>query len=82
MQAISFYEDDLPSSFLVRQEIDIWKHRWMQVAKENRPVTLAKWLSVVDEVTFLNLFILLKIATTLPVTSCEYEISFSAIRPL
>ena len=50
--------------------------------EEDRPQNLDQTLLRIDELVFPNLFILLKIAATLPVTSCECERSFSIMRRL
>ena len=46
------------------------------------PSTLASAIKECDKTRFPNLFILLKIGCTLPVTSCECERSFSTMRRL
>ena len=50
------------------------------VPKSQRGSTLATAIKESDEGHFPNIFVLLKIACTLPVTSCECERSFSAMR--
>ena len=50
------------------------------VPKSQRGSTLATAIKERDEDHFPNIFVLLKIACTLPVTSCECERSFSAMR--
>lgn len=52
------------------------------VNEDARPQNLAQSLKEIDETSFPNLFVLLKIAETLPVTSCECERSFSVMRRL
>ena len=49
---------------------------------EERPSSCAKAIKVCDKESFPNVFILLQIACTLPVTSCECERSASALRRL
>ena len=49
---------------------------------EERPSSCAKVIKACDKESFPNVFILLQIACTLPVTSCECERSASALRRL
>ena len=76
------FRDDLPAPDLTMCEVSVWKNKWLDVPADERPTTLAGALFVIDEDSFPNLFILLKIAVTLPVTSCECERSFSTLRRL
>ena len=73
---ISEVVDDLPMPHLVSTELDRWKHKFTNVA--DKPNSLAQ----ADETMFPNIFVLLKIGCTLPLTSCECERSFSTIRRL
>ncbi|XP_065650969.1 52 kDa repressor of the inhibitor of the protein kinase-like [Hydra vulgaris] len=59
-----------------------WKRKWSAIKPEDRPNTLAKAIKICDENQYPNLFELLKIGCTLPVTSAECERSFSAMRRL
>ena len=54
--------------------------KWEDLPKSQRGSTLATTIKKCDEDHFLNIFVLPKIACTLPVTSCECERSFSAMR--
>ena len=54
--------------------------KWEIVPKSQRGSTLATAIKECDGDHFPNIFVLLKIAYTLPVTSCECERSFSAMR--
>ena len=73
---VNVYKDDLPNPGLVELEYDIWRQKWMKVDEKERPSSLAETIKATDEKLFPNLFILIKIACTLPVTSCECEIPF------
>ena len=81
-ETIDFYPDDIPDSHLIFQELNLWKHRWNNIKADERPQNLAESLLAIDEITFPNLFVVLQIAATLPVTSCECERSFSIMRRL
>ena len=65
---------------IVDQEITLWLEKWENVTKSQRGSTLATAIKECDEYHFPNIFVLLKIACTLPVTFCECERSFSAMR--
>ena len=75
---IKFYESDLPDKDLVMSELRIYQ----QILKRNPspPMNLNESLLQIDECIFPNVTTLLKIAKTLPVTSCESERSFSSLR--
>jgi len=78
------YEGDLPSPELLEMELTHWKNRYMSMSPDERPSTPAKPIKDCDCdcESFPNIFILLQIACTLPVTSCECERSASALRQL
>ena len=63
-------------------EITRWKVMFQLLPPEDRPDTLAKTMKECDQQRFPNLIVLLRIACTLPVTSCECERSASALRRL
>ncbi|CAH3044631.1 unnamed protein product, partial [Porites lobata] len=74
------YKDDLPSPQLFFAEFEHWK---MKVQARIITADLcAASLKACDPDDFPNLYILLKIAATLPVTSCECERSISKMRRL
>ena len=74
------YKADLINPDIVDQEITLWMKKREDVPKSQRGSTLAKATKECDEDLFSNIFLLLKIACTLPVTSCECERSFSAMK--
>ena len=77
------YRSDLPNPDIVDQELLLWKNKWPLNSAESRPFTLAKSvMQKCDEKRFTNVFVLLKIGCTLPVTCCVCERSFSAMRRL
>ena len=65
---------------IVDQETTLWMKKWEDVLKSQRGSALATAMKECDEDHFPNIFVLLKIACTLSVTSCECERSFSAMR--
>ena len=77
---VDMYRDDLPSPQLCPAE---FRRRRIKYAGEDElPGSCATALKQCDEDEFSNIFTLLKILSTLPVTSCECERSFSAMRRL
>ena len=76
------YSDDLPNPNITDQELRRWKKKWMDVKPDDLPDSLAKSIKVCDKLRFPNIFILIKIGCTLPVTSAECERSFLAMRRL
>ena len=54
----------------------------MAVPEDERPESLASAIKVCDPLKYQDLYTLLKIGCTLPVTSCEYERSISVLRRL
>ena len=76
------YAADLPSPELLHCEMERWKQRYMNHKPEDRPSSPAKAIKDCDRDCFPNVYILLQIACTIPVTSCECERSASALRRL
>ena len=70
---------------LLEQEIFHWKTFWINNEKELPepvPETAAAAIKACDKRTFPNIYILLKLIYTLPVTPCECERTISAMRHL
>lgn len=79
-EVTSFYDSDLPNSALVPTEAWRWRTKWLAQDAESRPSTLQKALKECDEDYFPNINILLRIACTIPVTSCENERANSTLK--
>ena len=77
---IEMYKPDLINPGIVDQELTWWMKNWEDVPKSQRGSTLATAIKDCDEDHLPNIFVLLKIACTLPVTSCECKRSFLAMR--
>ena len=73
--AIQLYSEDLPNADYEEEEFLRWKRRWTFTPERERPQTVASALKKCDASMYPNLFVLLQIAATIPVTSCEYQIS-------
>ena len=76
------YRDDLPSPELMDTELRRWRNRYMAMLPEKGPCSPAKAIKECDATNFPNISVLLTIAFTIPVTSCECERSASAFRRL
>ena len=76
------YAGDLPSPELLQFELEQWKQKYMVISPDKRPLSPAKAIKDCDPDCFPNVYVLLKIACTIPVTSCECERSASALRRL
>jgi len=76
------YKADLPSPHLLSTEFRRWKTKYSSVPLDNRPNTLEGALQSFDKEDFPNIFTLLVIACTLPVTTCETERSNSQLKLL
>jgi len=76
------YNRFLPSPELLNQELARYKSHYLQKATEQRPDSCASAMKDINETLYSNLSVLLRIASTLPVTSCECERSASALRRL
>ena len=76
------YNDDLPSPELFSSELALWKHKFTSNPDGDVPSTCSAAMKMCDELIFPNVFVLLKIACTISVTSCECERNASTIRRL
>ena len=75
------YIDDLPEPGHLPIELKMWEEYW-SMYKGVPPNSLSTLLLVTDKMTFPNIYMSLKIAATIPVTTCEYERSISVLRRL
>ena len=69
--AVAFYENDLPHAVLFPTEYRMWVNKWSQHGPG--PKKLVEVLSACDGASFPNIKVLLQLALTLPITSCESE---------
>ena len=73
--AIELYKGDLPTPEMIEQEILRWKMNWSSVPENERPQTCATAIKSCSSIAFPNIYTLLKIACTLPVTSVNVNAS-------
>ena len=76
-----FYEDDLPNPLSLDAELDLWETYWVTYTGCH-PNSVGQTLKAMPHGVFPNIEVALRILATLPVTSCECERSFSALRRL
>ena len=81
-QAVHFYKDDLPHSQMFSIEYRMWVRKWKQYANSSTdvPMKLVDALKMCSATEFPNIVSLLKLALTLPITTCESERSFSQLK--
>jgi hypothetical protein len=72
---VEFYTDDLENSLKVLAEVKIWYHQVFKLRLETnlKMVTAIEVISNCNNDLYPNVFKLLKILLTLPMTSCETE---------
>ena len=75
-------KDDLPTPCLLPEEMHHWQHRYQGKKPQEFPDSCTKAIKVCEKDTFPNLDVLLQLACTIQVTSCECERSASAPRRL
>ena len=77
------YESDLPSPECLESELHCWHTKWQQQFRDHGesslPTSLMLTLRHVSSV-YPNITALIKILSTLPVTSCSAERSFSGLK--
>ena len=78
-KALVKYSSDLPSPELFNMELKRWKSHYMAMPSELGPASPAKAIKDSDSTLFPNINVLLQIACTIPVTSCECERSASSL---
>ena len=80
--ALEKYKSDMKSPELLELELRRWKNRYLSMSPDEWPSSTARAIKECDQEHFPNISVLLKIACTLPVTSCECERSGSVLRRL
>jgi len=78
----SIYKSDLPCPPTLGAEVKRWCHKWHTSASSELPQNLADTVRLCDKDEFPNLNSIISILCVVPVTSCEAERSFSALRRL
>ena len=84
---VNFYCGDFPNPSGIPEELDVWLRYWTKIEKKNSesiPDSIQSTLKSFphSEGVFDNLTAALKLLATIPITSCECERTFSALRRL
>ena len=77
---MAFYGDDLPNKSIIDEEYEHWKSKWIMIVPQDRPQNLSDSLKQCCSHSLPNIFTLLKLFATLPVSSCSCERSASTMR--
>ena len=78
-KAVELFKSDLPHAVMLKTEYSSWVREWKECST-TVPDTLVGALRECSSLSYPNLSVLLKIALTLPITSCESERSFSQLK--
>lgn len=74
-----FYKEDLGDLKQVYEEVKMW-HSFLKTV--NKPKNILEYLDVCDSLIIPNVYKVIQILVTLPVTTCTAERSFSTLRRL
>ena len=77
---VEIYKDDILAPNNCQEEFIRWKRRWSVHDISERSQTIAQALKQCDSDAYPNLSVLLKVAGTVTVTSCECEHSGSVLK--
>ena len=69
-EAIVFYSDDPPNPNILDEELCRWKTKWLAVKLQDRPETISDTLKQCGLTSLPNIFTLLKLFGTIPLSSC------------
>ena len=78
------YRQDIPNIVGLDAELQLWERMWQvqQVEGANIPDRISNTLEVIDQEAFVNIYTILKILATIPISSASCERSFSSLRNL
>ena len=72
-EAIVFYSDDLPNPNTLDEELCLWKTKWLAVKLQDRPETISDTLKQCCPTSLPNIFTLLKLFGTIPLSSAHVK---------
>ncbi|XP_030751390.1 52 kDa repressor of the inhibitor of the protein kinase-like [Sitophilus oryzae] len=81
LEDLSLYKQFLDYDTLAA-ELDLWRQKWKQLIAVDRPKNAIETISECNQCIYPNIYILLKILATLPVSTATPERSFSTLRRL
>ena len=64
----------------IEAEFEMWKEKCLNMEEEDRPETIVEALDLCNSQILPNIYCLLKIFITMPVTSCTAERTFSSLK--
>ena len=67
---IEEYRDDIPNPDIIKMEIKNWRSVFLALPTEQVPTTIASAVQMIDAIHFPNVFVMMKLVATLPITSC------------
>ncbi|KAK4873687.1 hypothetical protein RN001_013047 [Aquatica leii] len=76
------YKEDLPCFSALKGEFQLWKLLWQGKSPSDRPSCAIEAVGECNRQLYPNIYMLLNILSTLPVTTCTPERSFSTLRRL
>lgn len=83
-ETAKMYSDDMPHSQMLPTEYSMWirkqKQRLHDTSRDDLPSNLVDVFQNCNSLQFPNIHILLRLALTLPITSCESERRFSQLK--
>ena len=79
-QAADLYEHDMARAVMFPVEYSMWVRKCQQCDPSKVPKKLTDALQACDDSLFPNLIVLLQLALTIPITSCECERSFRQLK--
>ena len=78
-EAVTFYSEYLPHPVMFSTEYRMWVRKWKQ-HESDIPSKMIDALQACDLSVFPNVHVLVRLALTIPITSCESERSFSQLK--
>ena len=79
-----YYRQDIPNTAGLDAELHLWERMWrdQQARKAEIPDRISDTLKLVDKEAFVNIFTILQILATVPISSSSCERSISTLRNL
>ena len=80
----NYYRQDIPNAAGLDAELHLWERMWrdQQARQADIPDRISDTLKLVDKEAFVNIFSILQILATVPISSSSCERSISTLRNL
>ena len=84
MEFCENYKQDIPNFAGLEAELILWERLWKdkKAKQEDIPDRLTSTLTFIDKECFVNIFAILQVLATIPISSSSCERSISALRNL